>query len=306
MKSHGYFIISLLATSVSLTACAETININPSHKTRVQSSNVLKNVNILNLGPTKIHTFYGISNAHIIETANELRVVDAQMTLSSAQKLKRYIEGLNKPLKAVILSHNHPDHWFGAEVFSAEKTPIIASLNTAKDLAKGGQRYIKIMKKKLKDNMPNTVIKLTGTVALGAQTWDGEEVIVEEYKDHESHHSILIKFPKHGVMIGQDLFYNNMFLVASERKRNMNWINILKDFQKNEAKDYKTILVGHGKNTTPDVFQQNIDYLVALEAILKKKLSKEATKKALFEQFPNKKGEGFLSISLRNLFSAPH
>ena len=57
-------------------------------------------------------------------------------------------------------------------------------------------------------------------------------------------------------MIGQDLFYNNVFLVASERKRNENWIRILKSFQKNEANDYKTILVGHGKNTTPAVFQQ--------------------------------------------------
>ena len=308
MKIQDKILGCLLATSISVACSADTTNVNktPSPQSAPQAKMAQKNVSVLDLGTTKIHTFYGISNSHIIETENELRVIDAQMTFSSAKKLKAYIDTLKKPLKAVILSHNHPDHWFGAEIFAGDKTPVLASANTAADLAKGGGRYIKVMKKKLKDDMPNSVIKPTGVVKLGAQSWDGEEVIVEEYTEHESHNSILIKLPKHGVMIGQDLFYNNMFLVASERKRNMNWIEVLKGFQAKEAKTYKTILVGHGKNTTPEVFQQDIDYLMALEDVMKKNLSKEETQKAILAKFPEKKGKGLLGISLRNMFSSGH
>lgn len=252
-----------------------------------------------------LHTFYGVSNSHIIETANELQLIDAQMTLSDAKTVKAYIEKLNKPLKQVILSHNHPDHWFGASVF--EKDSIITtSEGVIKDLEEGGARFLKILKKRLKDDMPTEVIKTQQVLELGKHTWDGLDVIVEEYTEHESHHAIVIKIPKHGVLIGQDLFYNEMFLVASDRERNQNWIEILEKFQQSEAKDYPIILVGHGENSDPSVFQQNIDYLKALEKTLAKGLSKEETEKAMIEQFPNKGGKGMLGISMHNLFSEGH
>lgn len=273
------------------------------------STNVLaeveERITTMEFDNLKIHTFYGVSNSHVLETENELRLVDAQMTLSDAKELKGFMDTLNKPLKQVLLSHNHPDHWFGAEVF-AKEAPIVTSDKVAEDLEKGGMRYIKILKKRLKDDMPTEVIKAEGSLALGKHTWDGLEVVVEAYYDHESHSSIVIKIPQHGVMIGQDLFYNEKFLVASDRKRNQNWIEILEKFKETETKNYPIILVGHGKNTDPSIFQQNIDYLTALEATLAKGLSKEETEKAMVEQFPNKTGKGLLGISMRNLFSDHH
>lgn len=252
-----------------------------------------------------LHTFHGVSNSHIIETANELHLIDAQMKLSDAQTLKAYIATLKKPLKQVILSHNHPDHWFGATVF--EKDSIITtSKGVITDLEQGGARYLGILKKRLKDDMPTEVIKPQTALELGKHTWDGLDILVEEYTEHESHHSLVIKLPKHGVMIGQDLFYNEMFLVASDRQRNQRWIEILENFQKSDAKNYPTILVGHGKNSDPSVFQQDIDYLRFLEKTLAKGLSKEETQKIMIAQYPNKGGKGMLGISMRNLFSEGH
>ncbi len=81
------------------------------------SKKIADNITIVKSNDIKIHTYHGISNSHIIETENELRLIDAQFTLSSATKLKEYIKTLNKPLVQVLLSHNHPDHWFGSQVF---------------------------------------------------------------------------------------------------------------------------------------------------------------------------------------------
>ena len=271
----------------------------------LESQQVSKNVTLITAGGIKLHTFHGISNSHIIETANELRMIDAQMIFPHANGLKKYIAGLGKPLKQIILSHNHPDHWFGAEKFASD-VPIAASANIAVDLKSGGMRYVKGVAKnpKMKGIIPTEVIVPSAEIKLGKQTWDGLEVIVEELADQESHYSLLIKIPSIGVMIGQDLFYNNNFLVASERKRNANWQKILESMQTNEANNYKTLLVGHGKNGGPDILAQDIKYLKALETTMAKGMTKEETEKALVAQFPNKGGKGMLGISMRNLFNS--
>ena len=126
---------------------------------------------------------------------------------------------------------------------------------------------------------------------------------MEEISDQEAHHSLLIKIPAHGIMIGQDLFYNNMFLVASERERNKNWRNILAGLLSKEAKRYKTLLTGHGKNGGPAILAQDIEYLDALEAVLAKGLGKEEATKEMIAKFPKMRGKGLLAISMRNLFN---
>lgn len=287
----------LAAASLSTKAYADQMK-------TLESTSVSKMVSLISAGSIKLHTFHGISNSHIIETANELRLIDAQMIFPHANGLKKYIASLGKPLKQVILSHNHPDHWFGAEKFAGD-VPIATSANVKADLKSGGMRYIKIMAKnpKMKGITPTEVIVPNAAIALGKQTWDGLEVIVEEIADQEAHHSLLIKIPSIGVMIGQDLFYNNNFLVASERSRNKNWQKVLENLQANETKTYKTLLVGHGKNGGPDILAQDIEYLKALEATMEKGLTKQETEKSMIAQFPTKGGKGMLGISMRNLFS---
>lgn len=270
----------------------------------LKSEQIAENISVITFGNTKIHTFHGISNSHIIETANELRVIDAQFIAPHAKGLKKYLEKLGKPVKQIILSHNHPDHWFGTQ-FLKGVAPIATSKNITLDLKNGGGRYIKIIGKnpKMKGSVPASVVVPDQELALGKQTWDGLEVIIEEHAEQEAHHTLLIKIPAHGIMIGQDLFYNGFFLVASERKRNINWRDLLHKLYNNEAKTYKTLLVGHGKNGGPSIIAQDIKYLDALEATMAKGLSKEETTKSMIAQFPNKKGaKGFLGISMRNLF----
>lgn len=268
----------------------------------LKSQQIAPNITMINVGVNRIHTFHGISNSHIIETPGELRLVDAQFNFKQARALKTYISSLGKPLVQIILSHNHPDHWFGAEILAVD-APVATSRNISDDLKTGGMRYIKRISNNPKMNgiMPSKVIVPSRELALGKANWDGLEVIIEELPDHESHHSLLIKIPAHGIMIGQDLFYNNMFLVASERSRNANWRKILAGLK---AAPYQTLLVGHGQNGGPDILDQDIAYLDALQVLLDQGLGKEATRKALLAKFPEKGGKGMLRISMNNLFRA--
>jgi glyoxylase-like metal-dependent hydrolase (beta-lactamase superfamily II) len=67
---------------------------------------------------TVIHTYTSLEamlrvNAFIIETDTNLVVVDTTLTMSDSKQLKKKIDGLNKPLAGLILTHAHPDHVAG-------------------------------------------------------------------------------------------------------------------------------------------------------------------------------------------------
>jgi quinol monooxygenase YgiN len=66
-------------------------------------------------------------NAYIVEGNDGLVVVDATLTESSAAALRKRIEVLAKPLRAVLLTHSHPDHYAGIGVLAAGwDLPIVA------------------------------------------------------------------------------------------------------------------------------------------------------------------------------------
>lgn len=64
-------------------------------------------------------------NAFLVELDHECVVVDATIALSSARQLVTIAEDLGKPIKAVLMTHGHPDHFSGLKVF--EKLPRYAS-----------------------------------------------------------------------------------------------------------------------------------------------------------------------------------
>jgi len=53
----------------------------------------------------------------IIVGKEEVIVVDTQWTLANAHRVVAEILEIGKPVKSIILSHAHPDHYFGTKVF---------------------------------------------------------------------------------------------------------------------------------------------------------------------------------------------
>ena len=70
-----------------------------------------------------------LTNAFLVETAESLVAVDTMMTVSDARALRRHVDAIGKPLRAVLVTHGHPDHYNGTgdllEGFG--KIPVIAT-----------------------------------------------------------------------------------------------------------------------------------------------------------------------------------
>ncbi|HEX6281888.1 MAG TPA: MBL fold metallo-hydrolase [Nitrososphaera sp.] len=80
----------------------------------------------------KIHTHSsregGIySNAYLVETDDGVIAIDSTLTVSESSSLKSKIEGIDKPLLAILLTHPHPDHVAGV-------TNLINSRNVSENV----------------------------------------------------------------------------------------------------------------------------------------------------------------------------
>jgi glyoxylase-like metal-dependent hydrolase (beta-lactamase superfamily II) len=87
-----------------------------------QSMKTLGKVTVIKRDKATIHSYMApedsaLVTSQIIETKNNLVVVDAQFLRPYAKDLYNYIKSLNKPVERIVITHSHPDHWFGLEYF---------------------------------------------------------------------------------------------------------------------------------------------------------------------------------------------
>ena len=87
---------------------------------------------------TKIHTYTSSEpmlkvNAFIVETDNQLVIVDTTLTMSDSLALKQKADTLGKPLAGIILTHGHPDHVAGTYNLAPKgEVPIFALASVKK------------------------------------------------------------------------------------------------------------------------------------------------------------------------------
>jgi glyoxylase-like metal-dependent hydrolase (beta-lactamase superfamily II) len=66
-------------------------------------------------------------NAYLVEGEHGVVAVDSMLTVSDSRALRERLEGLGKPLLAVLLTHSHPDHYGGlTELVAGDDVPILA------------------------------------------------------------------------------------------------------------------------------------------------------------------------------------
>lgn len=260
-----------------------------------------------------IHTFTspeesGLVNTQIIETKNNLIVIDAQFLLPDASKAREYIDSLNKPIERLIISHSHPDHWFGSELFKDTK---IYSLKEVKDEIE--QLGDTIINNYQFFNQSGPLIPLMKTVPThileeGNIIIDGVEMVVKKVVGTEGETISMVEMPKDKVLIAQDVIYSgcHIFLAQNEKDR-ANWIKTLEELKDN---NYELVLGGHGTPATNKVFTDVIGYIKDADECLKKlssenKDNKEKVqeyKKFMLGKYPNHKAASLIDITLSYLF----
>ncbi|HEX3020895.1 MAG TPA: MBL fold metallo-hydrolase, partial [Lachnospiraceae bacterium] len=255
-----------------------------------------------------IHTYTSsesacLVNSHIIETSKHLILIDTQYMLPNAWELKEYIDSIGKPIERVIISHSHPDHWFGNEYYKNEKIYALKEILSVLEIA--GDAMIKNYQH-LNDNRSLVPTQKTlPTFLLDEEmfTVDDVELSVIKYTNTEDSVITGIEIPKEQVLIAQDIVYDSTHaFTAQSPDVQRNWIQQIENIQ---SKNYKLVLGGHGIPSGGDILTPALSYLHDASAAILNALSSETDKESkvqiycqtMLDIYPTLGGQLLLQLS---------
>jgi glyoxylase-like metal-dependent hydrolase (beta-lactamase superfamily II) len=234
-------------------------------------------------------------NSHIVEFPTQLIVIDAQYTLPYAREVVAYANTLNKPVTRLYVTHYHPDHLLGAAAF---RMPIHALAEVKAKIEAVGDRVASEEHEKFPDAIPSHAERPSLIVKPGFETIDGVRFEFILLQHAETENALMIGFPDHGILITQDLIYNNVHVFLGERSFDT-WAAALKHYQ---ALSYTHVLPGHGAPAGPELYDHMRHYLARAERLLSVSMDAQDFKSRLIAAFPEHAGRVLIDHQQRFLF----
>lgn len=244
-------------------------------------------------------------NAQIIETPNKLLLIDTLQLKPHADELRLYIDSLNKPLDKILISHHHPDHWFGAASFEGYPISafpeVIGIINALADYLLG---YHRSLHPETPDVIPSNKVLPTIPLEEGTIDFDGITINLQKVYETECPVNLVVEIPDHKILLAQDLVYNKAYPYFGERTQAGeygfdNWIAVLESF---EAQGYEHILPGHGDPTDLSIIPTMVGYLNFAKAKVNEGLRGEDLINSIKAEYPNYGLELTLHMSNYMLF----
>jgi len=275
-------------------------------------------VTINDRGNARIHTYAfspGSSTTHIIETGEGLVVIDSQMMVPDAREAAAYARSLNKPIRRLIISHAHPDHWLGLGEWGDVPTASIVDIKDFIDGEQGAALY-----RGFREGIPPyralcpALSDKKGTIANvlpASEKIIGLDFVFEKVLDGEADVQVVVKLPEIKTLIVQDLVYNNLHHFigqnrpASEALPTFDgWIDTMRRL-KAENPGVELLLVGHGAPTSPAAIDETIAYLGKAKEMFQKAKDGSELKRFMEAAYPNLDGIRYIDISSGYMYLKP-
>ncbi|MFC8516331.1 MBL fold metallo-hydrolase [Streptomyces sp. NPDC057257] len=253
-------------------------------------------------GDVRVHTFVAsfasnnIANAtHIIETKNQLVLVDGQFLAPYATAFRAYADSLGKPIERLYLSHRHPDHWFGLGTAFTDVT--VHALPETQIFIQDHGEDSRSDHWRLGDLGPKQIVVPKEVASRGEETIDGVRYVFDRVTDTEIDYHLAIRLPEIGVYFAQDLIYSGTHLYLT--KHMDHWIRVLNEMLRS---DCELFMPGHGLPADKNEVARNIEYLSAARQAIGDGLTDDAFRNFMLQRYPERKCPGIFDIYMPRLF----
>jgi glyoxylase-like metal-dependent hydrolase (beta-lactamase superfamily II) len=231
------------------------------------------------------------TNSVIIEGANEVMLVDAQLTKTNAERVLQQIKETKKPLSIIYITHEHADHFLGLEVFKEAypRVRIIANSAVVDRINNVYQEKLDKWKQLLGAAATSRVIaieKFDGNFI----EFEGSEIAVLKNIQGDTDQNTILWIPGQRTLIAGDVLFNDMHVYTAETDTTARakWLNSL-----NKIRELKpsVVIPGHSKvgasldaSTAVDFTQS---YLLAFDEELKKTKDPDTLINTMKQRFPS-------------------
>jgi len=227
-----------------------------------------------------------ISNAYGILTKEGWVVIDSLSTPKLARKFINLLKNeKNLPIKYVIITHYHLDHWYGASEFKKDGAKIISHKNL-RDFYKSGMafEFLESFKKtfgeifkNVKLTPPDIVVNQNKTISIG-----GKKLNIVSMTPAHTNTDIIVYLPdKKFVFVGDLVFYKRIPFVGDTNASSKGWLEVLEKLKK---MDIKKIFAGH--NYPLD--KKAIDFTYEYISFLRKEISKLKDEGLFYDEIKQK------------------
>lgn len=267
-------------------------------------------VQMIQRGQLKIHVISSplegeLVNSIILESANQLVVIDAPLLRPYAKAMRDYADKLGKPIERVIVSHAHPDHWAGLEHFSDQK--IYALAETKQQIEVMGDWLLSYHQQLHGDLVTNQKVVPNHVIEAGRLVLDEIEYQLTKVTDAEANFMIVVDIPQIKTLIAQDLIYNKVYLFLGEKTSAGepcfdNWISQL---EKVRSGGYELVIPGHGQPDTAAVIDRNIEYIQTAKKLFESATDGPSYQAKMMEKYADYQLPNFLFMTNYFLFANP-
>jgi glyoxylase-like metal-dependent hydrolase (beta-lactamase superfamily II) len=186
-------------------------------------------------------------NAYLVETAAGVVAVDSLLAVSDSHAMRHALEGLGKPLQAVLLTHSHPDHYAGlAQLVAEDDVPIIAPQGVIDTVARDDAAKDAIVGPMFGEEWPSRRIFPNTPIRDGESvTFDGIRFTVIDLGPSESPHDSpwILGTDAQTVFLGDQIYDHKHCYLADGFHRE--WLANIATLRERFPRD-ATFHIGHG------------------------------------------------------------
>jgi len=244
-----------------------------------------------------------MSNAYAILTKEGWVIIDS---LSTPELSKEFLDKLvkinNKPVKYLIITHYHPDHWYGARTFKEAGAVVIAHPNLNKFYNSPESKLVLENSNERFGGIYKNVKLIPADITIDNE----KDIQVGEYKikiismtPAHTDNDIIVYLPNEKVAFVGDLAYINRIPFVGDRgASSKNWLNVL---DKLKNMDIKIVLGGHNQPMGKESFDFTYAYISYLRENIKMMKDKGYTIDKIKEEL--NKNSPYKNYIMYNIFN---
>jgi glyoxylase-like metal-dependent hydrolase (beta-lactamase superfamily II) len=244
---------------------------------------------------------FGVASV-IIYGQKDAVLIDAQFTLSDAEKVAQDIKASGKNLTAIYVSHGDPDFYFGLQVFKAyfPDVTVYASPATVEHIKATAQKKLDVWGKNLGKAITTNVV-LPQVLPGNSIELEGQKLEIVGLDEFPTNTFVWIPSAKvvvGGINVFGDTFH--LWMADSQTtEARTGWISVL---DKISSLQPEIVVPAHGTsaaNFTLASVKYTKDYILFYEDALKKYKTSESLVKALKEKYPSAGFETALQLGAK-------